>query len=142
MGGVWGRVLASRDQIDTILYRPIARDVINKINNRGRHLGGPNPPGSVYARAYCMHIHKINVDEISKMVNFCAVVGCSNRADKHKGIGFYRLPAIISHQGSQTYELTCKRRDLWLSRLHRDDLVPSKYPYVRLCSRHFISGKR
>ena len=58
------------------------------------------------------------------MVNFCAVVGCSNRADKHKGIGFYRLPAIISHQGSQTYELTCKRRDLWLSRLHRDDLVP------------------
>ena len=74
-------------------------------------------------------------------MNFCAIVGCSNRADKHKGIGFYRLPAVISHQGEQTCGLTCKRRDLWLSRIHRDDLGSSKYPYVRVCSRHFISGK-
>ena len=74
------------------------------------------------------------------MVNFCAIVGCSNRADKHKGVGFYRLSAIISHQGEKTYELSCKRRDLWLSRIHREDLGPSKYPYVRVCSLYFISG--
>ena len=65
------------------------------------------------------------LDQILKMVNFCAIVGCSNRADKHKGVGFYRLPAIISHQGEQTYELSCKCRDLWLSRIHREDLGPN-----------------
>ena len=77
------------------------------------------------------------LDQISKLVNFCAIVGCSNRADKHKGVGFYRLPAIVSHQGEKTYELSCKRRDMWLSRIHREDLGPSKYPYVRVCSLHF-----
>jgi hypothetical protein len=129
------RCFSHRDELDS---RPIARDVINKINNRGRHVGGPNPPGSVNVRVcVCMII-----DECSrKMVNFCAIVGCNNRADKHKGVGFYRLPAIISHQGEQTYGLTCKRRDLWLSRIHREDLGSSKYPYVRVCSRHFKSGK-
>ena len=101
-----------------------------------------HPEVSMRARTACTYIFILSTRSRKIMVNFCAVVGCSNRADKHKGIGFYRLPAIISHQGSQTYELTCKRRDLWLSRLHREDLVPSKYPYVRLCSRHFISGKR
>ena len=92
----------------------------------------------------CLHARTAQVQVLEsdlEMVNFCAIVGCSNHADKHKGVGFYRLPAIISHQGEQTYELSCKRRDLWLSRIHREDLGPNKYPYVRVCSWHFISGK-
>ena len=74
------------------------------------------------------------------MVNFCAVVGCSNRSDREKEISFYRLPAVIAHQGDKTRELSQKRRDLWLARIHREDLGPEKYPFTRVCSIHFISG--
>ncbi|XP_062571986.1 uncharacterized protein LOC134233943 [Saccostrea cucullata] len=34
-----------------------------------------------------------------------------------------------------------RRRRLWLSRISRADLTPSSYPYVRVCSDHFESGK-
>ena len=76
------------------------------------------------------------------MVNFCAVVGCDNRSDREKEISFYRLPAVIFHQGDKTLELSQKRRDLWLTRIHREDLGPEKYPYTRtcICSLHFVSG--
>ena len=70
----------------------------------------------------------------------CAVVGCSNRSDREKGVGFYRLPAVVRHQGEQTHELSSQRRQLWLSRIHREDLGPEKYSYTRVCARHFISG--
>ena len=42
------------------------------------------------------------------MVNFCAVVGCSNRSDREKEISFYHLPAMIFHQGEKTRELSQK----------------------------------
>ena len=74
------------------------------------------------------------------MVNFCAVVGCGNRSDREKEISFYRLPAVIFHQGEKTRELSQKRRDVWLTRIHREDLGREKYPYTRVCSLHFISG--
>ena len=74
------------------------------------------------------------------MVNFCAVVGCGNRSDREKEISFYRLPAVIFHQGEKTRELSQKRRDFWLTRIHREDLGPEKYPYTRICSLHFVSG--
>ena len=77
------------------------------------------------------------LDQILKMVNFCAIVGRSNCTNKHKGVSFYCLPAIIS-LGEQAHELSCKRRDLWLSRIHREDLGPNKY---WVCSWRFISGK-
>jgi len=76
-----------------------------------------------------------------KMVNFCAVVRCGNRSDREKEMGFYRLPAVVEHQGEKTHELSQRRRDLWLARIHRADLGPEKYPYTRVCSLHFISGK-
>ena len=119
------------------INRPIARDVINKINNYGRHLGGPIDPEVAIWTYSITRPRTIDIE----MVNFCAIVGCNNRADKQREVSFYRLPAIISHQGEQTCELSCKRRDLWLSRIHREDLGPNKYPYVRVCSHHFISGR-
>ncbi len=73
------------------------------------------------------------------MVNFCAIVKCSSRSDRDEGISFYRLPAVISHQGERTQELSKKRRDLWLSRIHRDNFKPSNH--TRICSKHFIGGK-
>ena len=75
------------------------------------------------------------------MVNFCAVVGCSKRSNRDKDVRFYCIPGVITHQGQQTLELSKRRRELWLSRLHRDDLGPQKQRYARVCSKHFLTGK-
>ena len=56
------------------------------------------------------------------------------------GINFYRLPGIISHQGEKAKELSKKRQDIWLSRIHPGDLGPEKYSNTRVCSLHFVSG--
>ena len=41
-----------------------------------------------------------------------AIVHCGNRSDrpKDRGIKFYRLPTIITHQGVQTRELSQERQ--------------------------------
>ena len=75
------------------------------------------------------------------MVNFCAVVGCSNRADRDKSKSYYILPSVITHQGEKTFQLSKKRQATWLARIKRDDLRPENYPYTRVCSDHFVSGK-
>ena len=49
--------------------------------------------------------------------------------------------SLITHQGEKTHDLSKKRHDLWLARIHREDLEPEKYSYTRVCSRHFISGE-
>ena len=74
------------------------------------------------------------------MVNFCAIVGCSNRGDREKNKSYYRLPAVIHNQGAATEELSKKRRDLWLSRIARSDISKSTLPCIRVCSDHFITG--
>jgi hypothetical protein len=75
------------------------------------------------------------------MVNFCDVKGCSNRADKDKNKSFYRLPAIIKHQGSETESLSSRRQIEWLAAINRSDIKDSNYQHARVCSDHFISGK-
>lgn len=77
----------------------------------------------------------------SRMVNFCAVVGCGNRADRNKDKSFYRLPAIITHQGEKTKEMSENRRRGWIAALRRQDIKPENYHHIRICSDHFISGK-
>ena len=71
----------------------------------------------------------------------CAIVGCCKNSKRVQGISFYRLSAVISHQGDRAQELSQKRRGLWLARIHRGDLGPEKYSNTRVCSRHFVSGK-
>ena len=71
----------------------------------------------------------------------CAIVGCPNTSKRALGISFYRLPAVISHQGERAREFSQKRRDLWLARIHRRDLGAEKYPNTRVCGLHFVSGK-
>ncbi|CAI9720210.1 XP_029633843.1uncharacterized protein LOC115209549 isoform X1 [Octopus vulgaris] len=75
------------------------------------------------------------------MVNFCAVNGCSSRADRDRANSFYRLPAIITNQGEETRERSRKRREQWIANINRPDLKETSYAYVRVCSDHFISGK-
>ena len=75
------------------------------------------------------------------MVNFCAVVGCYNRSSRESSKKFFRLPAIVSHQGKETRVLSDKRRAVWLSRLRRVDLKEAQYPNARICSDHFVKGQ-
>ena len=75
------------------------------------------------------------------MVNFCAVIGCGNRWNRDKGKSFYRLPAIITSQGVQTQPLSEKRRVGWLAAIRRKDIKKESYPFIRVCSDHFKSGK-
>ena len=75
------------------------------------------------------------------MVNFCAIVGCANRAGRDKNKSFYRLLAIIKGQGAQTEQLSERRLRNWLAAICRRDLKAESYPYIRVCSDHFTSGK-
>ena len=71
------------------------------------------------------------------MVNFCAVMACGNRSDIEKGVRFFRLPSMITHQGEKRHKMSKKWRDLLLVRIHREDLGPEKYPYTCVYSQHF-----
>lgn len=74
------------------------------------------------------------------MVNYCAIIGCNRTGGKDK-VSFFRLPAVITNQGEKTQQLSEKRRRLWISRISRSDLQPASYPFIRVCSDHFVNGK-
>ncbi|XP_034041885.1 uncharacterized protein LOC117524223 [Thalassophryne amazonica] len=76
------------------------------------------------------------------MPSFCGIIGCSNRKNRETNHSFFRLPAIIEHQGENTRELSSKRRAIWLARIARSDLTSeSSLANLRICSDHFIKGK-
>lgn len=70
----------------------------------------------------------------------CAVVNCHNRSDRDKSVRFFRLPAVITHQGAQALQLSTERQRKWLASINRKDLTPERYSNVRICSKHFHSG--
>ncbi|XP_021348557.1 uncharacterized protein LOC110447292 [Mizuhopecten yessoensis] len=70
----------------------------------------------------------------------CTIIGCSNESGRCQA-PFFRLPVVITNQDEKTEELSTKRRRLWLSRISRADLTEKSYPYVRVCSEHFVNGK-
>ena len=51
----------------------------------------------------------------------CIVWGCGSKSGKHKGLGFFRIPKIITDQGEEYEELTRKRRERWISAVSRGD---------------------
>ena len=74
------------------------------------------------------------------MVNICCVVGCSKRGGRDEGVSFYSIPAIIENQGERTKELSLKRWQSWIAKIHREEWAPTKLSHV--CSEHFclVSG--
>ena len=70
----------------------------------------------------------------------CAIIGCGNRSKRDKNKSFFRLPSVLTNQGSETESLSKKRQDAWLARIKREDISPEQYYNVRVCSDHFISG--
>ena len=72
----------------------------------------------------------------------CVVFGCGSRSDRDKGIGFYRIPSVVTNKGEFEEELTTERREKWIKAISRDD-TESKgvLNSERVCGKHFVSGK-
>ena len=72
----------------------------------------------------------------------CVVFGCGSRSDRDKGIGFYRIPSVVTNKGEFEEELTTERREKWIKAISRDD-TESKgvLNSERVCGKHFVSRK-
>ena len=70
----------------------------------------------------------------------CAIIGCSNRSGRDK-VRFFRLPAVVKHQGEQMFSVTTKQRCTWLKAISRDDLTEDKLSNVFVCEMHFEQRK-
>ena len=73
----------------------------------------------------------------------CIVWGCASKSGKHKGLGFYRIPKIITDQGEEYKELTRKRREGCISAVSRGDTAQKNILETaeRVCGRHFHQGQ-
>ena len=80
------------------------------------------------------------IDDKEVIVNFCAVLGCSNRSNREKDKGYCRIPAIVSRSKPKKQALSVERRAIWLARLRREDLAAYATVFNRVCGDHFISG--
>ena len=74
-------------------------------------------------------------------MNFCAVLGCSNRSNTEKDKGYYRIPAIVSRSKPKKEAFSVKCRATVLAHIRREDLVGDATEFYRVCGDHFISGK-
>ncbi|XP_051966798.1 uncharacterized protein LOC127632308 [Xyrauchen texanus] len=73
------------------------------------------------------------------MPMFCVVYSCSNRSNREKGKGFYRVPKIVTHKGEKCKKLTEQRRKKWIFNvLLRSGGAESVNALV--CSDHFVGG--
>ena len=70
----------------------------------------------------------------------CIVPGCSKRSDRDKGVAFFRLPTIRTGKNEEELELSRRRRAGYLAAIGRD-LSSHDLSNVRICSKHFISGR-
>ena len=74
------------------------------------------------------------------MVNFCAVLGFSNRCNRKKDKGYGRIAAVVSRSKPKKHALSVKRRATWLARIRREDLAADATAFNRVCGDHSISG--
>ena len=74
------------------------------------------------------------------MVNFCVVLGCSNRFNREKDKGYYRIPPILSRSKPKRQAFRVERRATWLARSRRGDPAADTTEFYRVCGDHFISG--
>ena len=70
----------------------------------------------------------------------CAIIGCSNRSGRDK-VRFFRLPAVVKHQGEQMFSIMTQQRCAWLKAISRDDLTEAKLSNVFVCEMHFVYRK-
>ncbi|XP_059167320.1 uncharacterized protein LOC131949431 [Physella acuta] len=71
----------------------------------------------------------------------CAVKGFSSRYGNCKGVSLFRLPNVILHQGETDRQLTERRRHTFLANIYRSGVSEAAANNMRICSRHFVSGR-
>ncbi|XP_046847361.1 uncharacterized protein LOC124440976 isoform X2 [Xenia sp. Carnegie-2017] len=74
------------------------------------------------------------------MPDCCSVFTCSNRANREKDKGYYRIPKGILHKGETLKKLTKRRREKWLSNLSLSS-KGIESPHARVCGEHFVKGR-
>ena len=55
------------------------------------------------------------------------MVDCFHNSGKTKGIGFYRIPVVVTNQGEKAEELSIERRERWIAAISRDGLRRFRY---------------
>ena len=50
----------------------------------------------------------------------CAVVGCSSKSEKHKGLKLFRIPKVIKNQEEEQEKLTTRKRNERISTVSQD----------------------
>ena len=65
------------------------------------------------------------------MRRFCAVLNCSNHANREKGKSNYRFPSIVKNNFREGYELSKVRREKWLAQIFRKNLTKIKLERTR-----------
>ena len=80
----------------------------------------------------------------------CLIVGCGEktgrkrsekREEDQKGLKFFRVSAVLTHQGEQTELLSAQRRRKWISEISQEDITDKKkFANDRVCGCHFVSG--
>ena len=73
------------------------------------------------------------------MVNFCAVVICTNKVKKGNRKCLFCLPAVITHL--RRCERSRAKQEEWLARICRQDIKPESYTTIHVYSDHFITGR-
>ncbi|XP_038562464.1 uncharacterized protein LOC119894039 isoform X4 [Micropterus salmoides] len=78
----------------------------------------------------------------------CCVPSCRRKSHDHRrrkipnGLTFHCFPAWRRNEGEQISELTMRRRAAWVAAVGRGDITFNHIPTsMRVCSRHFHSGK-
>lgn len=69
------------------------------------------------------------------MVNFCAVVICTNKVKKGNRKCLFCLPAVITHLDVKD------REEEWLARICSQAIKPESYATIHVYSDHFITGR-
>ncbi|XP_032437273.1 probable serine/threonine-protein kinase samkC isoform X2 [Xiphophorus hellerii] len=78
----------------------------------------------------------------------CCVISCGSSSHDHQGrmflngLSFHCFPAWRTKEGDFISELTRRRRDAWVTAVGRREITFDRIPSsMRVCSRHFLSGK-
>ena len=75
------------------------------------------------------------------VVKFYACIACCNGGDKNKNKSFYGLPSAVTHQDTQTRQLSGERLRQWLAAISKRDIKLPNVKHTRVSSVHFISGR-
>ncbi|KAJ8975081.1 hypothetical protein NQ317_011033 [Molorchus minor] len=83
---------------------------------------------------------ELTIGKNIKMPSFCAVVGCSRRAERDE-VRFFKIPKALKNRGERLDALSKERRESWVRALKRGNLSDIFLNNARICANHFVSGK-